>query len=193
MSGGFGETLAAAQAGEEWALAALWRDLNPRVLRFLAVRHREDAEDVAAETWVRAIRGLDRFRGDEVELRAWFFTIARRTSIDWIRRTVRRPTVALDPDVELPAARDDVEAGVMDAIATEAALGLVRRLPADQAEVVLLRVVAGLDTERVGAIVGKRPGTVRVLQHRALRQLAEMVELVEKPSVADLPDDRVTP
>jgi len=54
-------------------------------------------------------------------------------------------------------------------------LRLLGRLPDDQADVILLRVVAGLDTERVGAIVGKRPATVRVIQHRGLRRLAELL------------------
>jgi RNA polymerase sigma-70 factor (ECF subfamily) len=56
---------------------------------------------------------------------------------------------------------------------TEAALALVATLPPDQAEVILLRVLAGLDVTQVASILGKRPGAVRVLQHRGLRRLAE--------------------
>jgi RNA polymerase sigma-70 factor, ECF subfamily len=53
-------------------------------------------------------------------------------------------------------------------------VALVRScLPADQAEVILLRVLGGLEVAEVAAIVGKRPGNVRVLQHRGLRLLAE--------------------
>ena len=49
---------------------------------------------------------------------------------------------------------------------------LVEVLPADQAEVVLLRVVGGLSAEETGEVMGKKPGTIRVLQHRALDRLA---------------------
>jgi RNA polymerase sigma-70 factor, ECF subfamily len=59
---------------------------------------------------------------------------------------------------------------------TRAALALVAELPADQAEVVALRVLGGLDVAEVARIVGKRPGTVRVLAHRGLRRLARRVE-----------------
>jgi RNA polymerase sigma-70 factor, ECF subfamily len=52
----------------------------------------------------------------------------------------------------------------------------VSRLPGEQADVVLLRVVAGLDAAEVGRIIGKSPGAVRVIQHRALRRLAELLE-----------------
>jgi RNA polymerase sigma-70 factor (ECF subfamily) len=48
-------------------------------------------------------------------------------------------------------------------------------LPAEQAEVLMLRVVGGLPVEEVARVVGKRPGTVRVLQHRALRRLASQL------------------
>ena len=59
---------------------------------------------------------------------------------------------------------------------TRAALALVAELPPDQAEVVALRVLAGLEVAEVARIVGKRPGTVRVLAHRGLRRLAERME-----------------
>jgi RNA polymerase sigma-70 factor (ECF subfamily) len=66
---------------------------------------------------------------------------------------------------------DDPSASVLG----KAALEVIGRLPADQAEVVLLRVVAGLSAEEVGAIVRKSPGAVRVIQHRALKRLAGLL------------------
>jgi RNA polymerase sigma-70 factor (ECF subfamily) len=66
----------------------------------------------------------------------------------------------------------DVEDEAITAIATEAALERVGSLPPDQAEVILLRVLGGLPVDEVAQILGKRPGTIRVTQHRALRRLA---------------------
>ena len=72
------------------------------------------------------------------------------------------------------AGRDDPEAAALDAVsADEVRRRLVELLPPDQADVVLLGVVGGLDTRRIADVLGKRPGTVRVLQHRALRRLAK--------------------
>ena len=59
---------------------------------------------------------------------------------------------------------------------TEQAVALIGSLPVDQAEVLLLRVVADLDVATVAAILGKRPGAVRVLAHRGLRRLAERLD-----------------
>jgi RNA polymerase sigma-70 factor (ECF subfamily) len=67
-------------------------------------------------------------------------------------------------------------AAVLEAHSTRAALALLAELPPDQAEVVVLRVVGGLEVAEVARIVGKRPGAVRVLAHRGLRRLAERVE-----------------
>jgi DNA-directed RNA polymerase specialized sigma24 family protein len=65
---------------------------------------------------------------------------------------------------------------VLEDQSTRAALAMVAELPADQAEVVALRVLGGLEVAEVARIVGKRPGTVRVLAHRGLRQLAKQLE-----------------
>jgi RNA polymerase sigma-70 factor, ECF subfamily len=171
----FAETLRCAQAGEEWAIVSLWRDLQPRLLRFLGGRDPRAAEDVASETWLRVARNLGAFDGDEVEFRAWFFTIARRTLIDWQRKAGRRPVTVALGELNEPPSRDDPIAATIEAFETNQALELVARLPEDQAEVILLRVVGGLDSAQVAELLGKRPGTVRVLQHRGLRRLAELL------------------
>jgi RNA polymerase sigma-70 factor, ECF subfamily len=176
MVDAFPETLAAAQTGDEAAIACLWRELQPALLRYLRAREPYAAEDVASETWLRAARNLRTFSGNEVEFRAWMFTLARHALIDWQRRGMRRPVSAAPSDLDSEqAAYDDPAAETFEALDTENVLRLIRRLPKTQADVILLRVIAGLDTERVGEIVGKQPATVRVIQHRALRNLAEML------------------
>jgi RNA polymerase sigma-70 factor, ECF subfamily len=173
----FPAVLAAAQGGDEQAFAVLWRDLQPSVLRYLRVAAPAAAEDLAADTWISVIRGLGRFRGDEQNFRTWVFTAARHRAMDWHRQAVRRPTGSLP--VELLAERpapDDPAAAVLEAQSTQAALTLLAELPADQAEVVALRVLGGLGVAEVARIVGKRPGAVRVLAHRGLRRLAKRLE-----------------
>ena len=177
MSGpAFEELLAAARAGDERSFTTLWCDLNPAVLRYLHVLVPAAAEDLAAEVWLEVVRGLGRFTGDEAGFRAWVVTIARHRGLDWRRHAARQPTAPLPSETlaGLPAA-DDPAAAALESLATQRALALIARLPPDQAEVVMLRVVAGLDVARVAGIVGKRPGTVRVLGHRGLRRLAELL------------------
>jgi RNA polymerase sigma-70 factor, ECF subfamily len=170
----FDDLFADAAGGDAQAFAALWRDLHPAVLRYLLVVAPDAAEDLASETWLDVIRGLGRFRGDEAGFRGWVFTVARHRALDHRRTLRRRPAdaVPLETLAGHPA-DDDPAAAALDALATAAALALIAELPADQAEVVALRVIAGLDVARVAMLVGKRPGAVRVLAHRGLRRLAE--------------------
>jgi RNA polymerase sigma-70 factor, ECF subfamily len=175
---GFPDLLAGAQGGDERAFGVLWRDLQPAVLRYFQVAAaKEAAEDLAADTWMAVIDGLGRFRGDERAFRAWIFTVARHRAIDRHRQAARRPTNSMPAErlVEWPAP-DDPVAQVLEGQSTRAALALLAELPTDQAEVVALRVLGGLEVAEVARIVGKRPGTVRVLAHRGLRRLARRVE-----------------
>ena len=170
----FEAVLAAAAGGDDAAFGVLWRDLHPALLRYLYAFAPGAADDLASETWLRVVRGLDQFSGDERAFRAWVFTIGRHRAVDrWRRRTRRRDDpVPLEALADLPGP-DDPAGAVVDAISSRAAVALIATLPPDQAEVVLLRVVAGLEVAEVAAITGKRPGNVRVLAHRALRRLAE--------------------
>jgi RNA polymerase sigma-70 factor, ECF subfamily len=170
----FPAVLGAAAGGDEHAFGRLWHDLQPRLLRYFAVVSPAAAEDLASETWLGVIRALDRFQGNEPAFRAWVFTIARHEVLDWRRRAARRAVEDHPADGLLDlAAPDDPATDALEGLATRAALAQVATLPPDQAEAILLRVVAGLDTQRVADIMGKRPGTVRVLTHRGLRRLAD--------------------
>src|SRR5215207_3538673 len=85
-----------------------------------------------------------------------------------------RASISLDALAERPGP-EDTEAAVLAEDETEAALARIAALPPVQAEVVLLRVLAGFEVADVAEIVGKKPGAVRVLQHRALQRLAEQL------------------
>ncbi len=163
-----------ARSGDEQGFAVLWRALHPPLLRYLAVRGNEAPEDVAAETWLQVVRDLGGFRGGVADFRAWLFTVARHRAIDQGRARAARPVVP----VAEPAEADErqapsAEEAAVDAEATATALRLVATLPPDQAEMVMLRVVAGLDVAAVATLVGRSPGAVRVAVHRALRSLSQ--------------------
>ena len=177
----FAGVLTAAQHGDEAAFARLWHDGQPALLRYLTVVNPDAAEDIAAETWTQVVRGLAKFRGDEQHWRAWLFTIARRRVIDQGRRLMRRPTTSLDtqPELtlaELPALRSPDAADLALAnLGTRSAMAVVAGLPPLQAEVIMLRVVAGLDTEMVAQLLGRTPGAIRVAAHRGLHRLAGLL------------------
>lgn len=166
----FARVLGRARRGDEEAFAQLWREANPMLLRYLRVLAGDAAEDVASETWVHVVRGLKDFRGDERDWRAWLVTVARRRAVDAGRQRQRRPTVALEGDEPTPA--PDAETLALENLSTARALELVATLPPQQAEAVVLRVVAGLEPAQVATLLGMTPGAVRVSVHRGLKRLA---------------------
>ena len=172
----FARVLADAQGGSEDQFAVLWRDANPALLRYLRVLAPENAEDIAAETWVHVIRRLPRFIGDEAAWRAWLFTTARRRLIDQARLRKRHPAEPLDgvSAAEMPRTPDAAQIA-LENLATESAIALLSQLPPPQAEVIMLRVVAGLDTDAVAELLGKTPGNIRVMAHRGLKKLEDLL------------------
>lgn len=173
-----GVAVAAAQRGDADAFRVLYRDIQPRLLRFLRALMGEDAEDVASETWLQVARDLGGFRGSYDGFRGWVVTVGRHRALDHLRREGRRPPAVLVPTEDLAslAAADDTAAGALEAVATDAAIRLIATLPRDQAEAVLLRAVVGLDAASAGKVLGKRPGAVRTAAYRGLRTLARQLK-----------------
>jgi len=182
-AGGFDALVAAASAGDDGALTALYRELHPAVLTVLWAMAPSEAEDLAAETWLHVARYLPSFTGTWEEFRRLVFTVARRRAIDFGRKRRNRRTEPADPFV-LDDHRVDVDP--LDVVAADdAARQAVRRifslLPRAQAEVVVLRVVAGLSVGEVAEVVGRSPAAVSVLQSRGLQRLALRIPDPAKP------------
>lgn len=171
-----GAAVERAQRGDEEAFAIAYRMVHPRLLGYVRGLVGSEAEDVTAEAWLEITRDLGRFRGDGAGFRGWTATIARHRALDHLRRQKRRPqTSPLEQDVlELPGALD-TEATALESLGAKEVLAVIRTLPRDQAESVLLRVVVGLDGPAAARVLGKRPGAVRSAAHRGLRKLAGMM------------------
>lgn len=173
----------AAQDGDEDAFGRVYRAMQPLLLRYLTALVGSDAEDVAAEAWLQITRDLRTFSGDWDAFRGWAVTIARHRAVDLLRYQRRRPAVATPLTDLVGLAGDADTAGhALDGIATDDAIALIRTLPQDQAEAVLLRVLIGLDARAAGAVLGKRAGAVRTAAYRGLRTLAERLGTTVTPA-----------
>ncbi|MFI9826660.1 RNA polymerase sigma factor [Streptomyces sp. NPDC051913] len=171
-----GAAVARAQDGDEAAFAVAYRIVQPGLLGYLRGIVGDDAEDVASDAWLEIARDLGRFKGDGPGFRGWSATIARHRALDHLRRQKVRPRSAtLEQDVlELPGPHSTHDQA-LESLSTEYALELVRGLPRDQAEAVLLRVVVGLDGPAAARVLGKRPGAVRTAAYRGLKRLAQQL------------------
>ncbi|NNN31626.1 RNA polymerase sigma factor [Streptomyces sp. S3(2020)] len=174
--GELGAAVARAQEGDEAAFAVAYRLVQPGLLGYLRGIVGDDAEDVASDAWLEIARDLGRFKGDGAGFRGWTATIGRHRALDHLRRLRVRPrSTALEQDVlDLPGPHSTHDQA-LESISTDHALELVRGLPRDQAEAVLLRVVVGLDGPAAARVLGKRPGAVRTAAYRGLKRLAQQL------------------
>jgi RNA polymerase sigma-70 factor (ECF subfamily) len=173
----FERLLMLAKKGNEDAFASIWRTFQPGLLRYLRVIGGQAADDLAADTWLQVTRKLSSFEGNDKAFRAWLYTIARHRHIDWRRQATRRKESLVEVGVldRLPSG-DDTTEKFETTVSTQTAIALIATLPADQAEAVMLRTVAGLPVSVVAEMMGRPAGTVRVLCHRGLRRLASTLE-----------------
>jgi RNA polymerase sigma-70 factor (ECF subfamily) len=167
-----------ARRGDPESFRILYREAQPRLLRYLTYLVGSEAEDIASETWLQATRDLGKFRGSHGDFRGWITTIARNRAMDHLRRASLHPPAVPVPVEELAfvAGREDTEDRAIEAITTEEALSLIASLPPDQAEAVLLRAVVGLDAKRAAQVVGKRAGAVRTAAYRGLKNIEKRIE-----------------
>ena len=165
--------LHAAQRGDRDAMTALLTPWNDRIFGFLlgCLRHHADAEDAAQETFIRIVRGLEKYehRG---QFRAWVFQIARNQAALTAQRRVRvgdRET-AIEPTL-LEAMPEEV-AEVPDYAPVRAAL---ERLPEAEREVVRLRLDEDLKFHEIATRTGAPLNTVLGRMRNATRRLREIL------------------
>ncbi|MGH8945424.1 MAG: RNA polymerase sigma factor [Acidimicrobiia bacterium] len=163
-----------ARRGDVDAWSAIVQTLGPRVQGYARGKGISDAEDVMQDVFLAAAHGIGTFQGDESAFRSWIFSIAYRQIANRYRNPFRNqaelPPTLVDPDQQTP---DD------EIIARETsseALAALDVLEDTERDVVLLRVLADLDTEQVASAVGKEPGNVRVIQSRALAKVRDELQ-----------------
>jgi RNA polymerase sigma-70 factor (ECF subfamily) len=170
----FPDLLDGAKQGQEAAFSTLYQEFNPALIRYFRARAPREAEDLTADTWLRAAGDLSGFDGDEAGFRAWLLRIAHQLLSD---HRLERPRQSDPVD---PAALERLMPGSGPEALTlesETAQAVINRictvLSPDQGDVILLRLVVGLSIAETAEVVNKSEGAVRVLQHRALNRLSK--------------------
>ena len=153
-----------ASNGSDSAFELLWRHFYPKMLRYLLMFTRE-AEDLCADVWIKIAGAIKGFVGDAAAFQGWIFTIARNAATDAARKEKR--------------IGQSIEIQETDWVSTDSSMvevtDLLKNLPREQSEVIMLRIVIGLDVEQVAEITGLSAANVRVTSHRGLAKLNEML------------------
>ncbi len=170
-----GDLIEAWRDGDEAAAAALVRRHATPLARFLsAAGAAEDVDDLVQETFLRAFRRIETFKGAS-SFRTWLMTIGSNILKDAWRRRSRRPVVALEDREIVDQASDPQSEAVAEDLA--ARLGAcVRNLPRLQRDVFLLRAQQGMQYEEIAGALGTTPGAARVHYHHAIKRLKALLK-----------------
>jgi RNA polymerase sigma-70 factor (ECF subfamily) len=166
----------AAKAGDQRALSELYQTYFPRVYRYILARtgSPHDAEDLAEEVFMRVLEAIERFQHREAPFSAWLFRIAHNAVISQRRKeSARGKSGPLLEGIPVDSAGPDelVEQRLILNEVMEAA----RKLPDAQRQVITLRFTAGLSVAETALAMGKGEGNVKVIQHKAIAKLREML------------------
>lgn len=165
------ELVAAAKAGDAEAFGRLFDHFHEPVHRYVAARVRRpsDAEDLAQLVFVKALEALPRYEQRGVPFGGWLFRLARNVAIDHLR--THREHVELDVLAEQPDRQAGPEAQVLARHEMEAVFAALAELTDEQRDAIALRFFGGLSAHEAAVAMGKREGTVRGIQFRAIAAL----------------------
>jgi RNA polymerase sigma-70 factor (ECF subfamily) len=142
-----------------------------RAYMFCACRNWADADDLAQDCYLRALRGWGQFDGS-ANRQGWLFGIARRTRVDWFRKKKREGTTVGSENLDEFSM---VASEEPDADNIERMWDTIRGLKAQQSQVIHLRFAAGLSYADMAQALGVPIGTVRSRLHRALKDIRKKI------------------
>jgi RNA polymerase sigma-70 factor (ECF subfamily) len=166
-----------ARGGDKEAFGLLFDHYHPSVYRFVYYRTRSQtlAEDLASETFFRALRSMNNFRWQGKDFGAWLMTIARNLTTDHFKAGRTR----LEQTTEDMGVHDDAtegpETAVLAALTNETLLRSLTELPKEQQECLIMRFLQSMSIAETAQVLGRSEGAVKQLQLRGVRNLAKLM------------------
>jgi RNA polymerase sigma-70 factor (ECF subfamily) len=153
---------------------------------YYRVGNHHDAEDLTEQTFLQAFRHYERAvaESDGRPLRPWLIRIAHNLAANLYRDRARRPQTPIDDTTMLSAVHttEDLVEG-RDELAR--ILDAIEELPDDRREALIMRFALGMDNREIARALGRTDGATKVLLHRAIRQLEDLVKKAEGPTLVN--------
>lgn len=178
------KAVAQATQGDQEAFGALYERYVDRIYNYIYYRtgNQFDAEDLTARVFFRAMRHIENYTDRGLPISAWLYRIAHNLVANWHRDNSRRKEVPLDeillfrPDGEHP------ESALLTSEEEERLLSVIRQLPADRQQLLILKFVQRMSNAEIGQVMGRTEGAIKSLYHRTLLSLRDEFDQIEKAS-----------
>jgi len=167
--------LTRAVQGDSQAFGIIYERYVSRIYNYIYYRtgNHHDAEDLTARVFYRAIRSIVNYQDRGLPISAWLYRIAHNLVANWHRDRSRRPEIVLDDTVPLHVPTEHPEVTLMQTEEQERLLRLIRKLPPERQQLIILKFVDHMSNSEIGEIMGRTEGAVKSLYHRTLLALRD--------------------
>ncbi len=177
--------VALATQGNQEAFGALYERYVDRIYNYIYYRtgNQYDAEDLTARVFFRAMRHIENYTDRGLPISAWLYRIAHNLVANWHRDNSRRKEVPLDEILLVRPDGEHPEMVLLQSEEQERLLKVIRRLPPDRQQLLILKFVQHLSNAEIGQIMGRTEGAVKSLYHRTLLSLRDEFDQLEEINV----------
>lgn len=171
------DVLARASQGDKDAFGELYEHYTERIFNYVYYRtgNVHDAEDLTARVFQRAMNHIRNYTDRGIPFSAWLYRIAHNLVANWHRDRSRKQEIPLDDVPILPAKGDHPETALVRTEQQDALLRLIRRLPSERQNLLILKFVENMSNAEIGQIMGRSEGAVKSLYHRTLLSLRDEI------------------
>jgi RNA polymerase sigma-70 factor (ECF subfamily) len=172
------EVLALASQGDRDSFGLLYERYVERIFNYVYYRtgNLHDAEDLTARVFQRAMNHIKNYTDRGVPFSAWLYRIAHNLVANWHRDRSRKQEIPLDDLPILPTKGDHPERNLVRSQEQEALLRMIRKLPPERQNLLILKFVENMSNAEIGAIMSRSEGAVKSLYHRTLLALRDQLE-----------------
>jgi RNA polymerase sigma-70 factor (ECF subfamily) len=172
------EILSLASQGDRNAFGQLYERYVERIFNYVYYRtgNTHDAEDLTARVFQRAMNHIQKYTDRGVPFSAWLYRIAHNLVANWHRDRSRKQEIPLDDLPILPTKGDHPERNLVRSQEQDSLLRMIRKLPAERQNLLILKFVEDMSNAEIGAIMGRSEGAVKSLYHRTLLALRDQLE-----------------
>lgn len=171
------DVLTRASQGDRDAFGQLYERYIDRIFNYVYYRtgNLHDAEDLTARVFQRAMNHIKNYTDRGVPFSAWLYRIAHNLVANWHRDRSRRQEIPINDVPILPSKGDHPERNLVHSQEQDALLRLIRRLPSERQNLLILKFVENMSNAEIGAIMGRSEGAVKSLYHRTLLALRDQL------------------